>query len=40
MNDYFVHGTDLDNTWGCVGVKYGNMGRVMNSYHRSYGPKS
>lgn len=39
MNDYFVHGTDLDNTWGCVGVKYGNMGRVMNSYHRSYGPK-
>ena len=39
MNDYFVHGTDLDNTWGCVGVKYGNMSRVMNSYHRSYGPK-
>ena len=39
MNDYFVHGTDLDNTWGCIGVKYGNMGRVMNSYHRSYGPK-
>jgi len=39
MNDYFVHGTDIDNTWGCVGVKNGAVGRVMNTYARSYGPR-
>ncbi len=39
MNDYFVHGTDIDNTWGCVGVKNGAMGRVMSTYTRSYGPR-
>ncbi len=39
MNDYFVHGTDIDNTWGCVGVKSGAIGRVMRTYTRSYGPR-
>jgi hypothetical protein len=39
MNDYFVHGTDLGNTWGCVGVRCGTMGRVMESYCRSFGPR-
>jgi hypothetical protein len=40
MNDYFVHATDKDNTWGCIGVKgKGNMSRVLESYERAYGPK-
>ncbi|HPC70761.1 MAG TPA: hypothetical protein PLB48_03055 [Treponema sp.] len=38
-NDFFVHSINVDNTWGCIGVKNNNMGKVMNSYNNSYGPK-
>lgn len=39
MNDYFVHGTKMDNTWGCVGVKDDKISKIMNSYARATGPK-
>jgi len=40
MNDFYVHATKVDNTWGCVGVKNNNMNRIMNSYAHATGPKT
>jgi len=39
MNDYYVHASKYNNTWGCVGVKDGQMSKVLDSYNNSTGPK-
>jgi len=39
LNDFYVHASKYDNTWGCVRVKDGQMPKVLDTYKNSSGPK-